>query len=89
MHSGAAFQRLAQYRGDGLGMALPHCGEPVPDAHSRRANLATVYLDESTDSNVRLELVGKLASPEDELGEQQVVNLIRREIYRSRRCCET
>jgi RNA polymerase sigma-70 factor (ECF subfamily) len=39
-----------------------------------------VYLDEASESNVRLELVGQMPNPEDELGEQQVVSLVRREI---------
>jgi RNA polymerase sigma-70 factor (ECF subfamily) len=45
-------------------------------------NLRFVYLDESTESNVRMELVGQLADPEDELGVDEVVSLLRREISR-------
>jgi len=77
-----AFQRLAQYRGDGTFSAwLCRIVENQCLMRIREERISQfVYLDESTDSNVRLELVGKLASPEDELGEQQVVNLIRREI---------
>jgi len=41
-----------------------------------------VYLDESNDSNVRLELVGQTADPEDDLGVEEVVTLLRREVSR-------
>jgi RNA polymerase sigma-70 factor (ECF subfamily) len=41
-----------------------------------------VYLDESTDSKVRVELVGQTRNPEDELGDQEVGELLQREISR-------
>jgi RNA polymerase sigma-70 factor (ECF subfamily) len=41
-----------------------------------------VYLDESNESNVRMELVGQSADPEDELGVEEVVALLRREVSR-------
>jgi RNA polymerase sigma-70 factor (ECF subfamily) len=44
--------------------------------------LRFVYLDESTESNVRIELVGQVADPEDECGLDEVVSLLRREISR-------
>ena len=77
-----AFQRLEQYRGEGTFSAwLSRIVENQCLMRIREERKSSfVYLDESTESNVRLELVGQRASPEDELGEQQVVNLIRREI---------
>lgn len=77
-----AFQRLDQYRGEGtfsawLGRIVENqCLMRIRE--ERRSQF--VYLDEASDSNVRLELVGQVPNPEDELGEQQVVHLIRREI---------
>jgi RNA polymerase sigma-70 factor (ECF subfamily) len=41
-----------------------------------------VYLDETTDSNVRLELVGQGSSPEDQFGDHQVADLLQKEISR-------
>ena len=60
-----AFQRLAQYRGDGTFSAwLCRIVENQCLMRIREERISQfVYLDESTDSNVRLELVGKLASP--------------------------
>ena len=77
-----AFQRLDQYRGEGTFSAwLNRIVENQCLMRIREERKSQfVYLDESNDSNVRLELVGQLANPEDELGEQQVVKLIRREI---------
>ena len=77
-----AFQRLEQYRGEGTFSAwLSRIVENQCLMRIREERKSSfVYLDESTESNVRLELVGQRADPEDELGEQQVVNLIRREI---------
>jgi RNA polymerase sigma-70 factor, ECF subfamily len=77
-----AFQRLDQYRGEGtfsawLGKIVENqCLMRVRE--ERRSYF--LYLDEASDSNVRLELVCPIAHPEDEYGEQQVVNLVRREI---------
>jgi RNA polymerase sigma-70 factor, ECF subfamily len=77
-----AFDRLKQYRGDGtFGAWLSRIVENQCLMRIREEHKSSfLYLDESKDSNVRLELVAQRASPEDELGEQQVVNLIRREI---------
>ena len=77
-----AFQRLEQYRGEGTFSAwLSRIVENQCLMRIREERKSSfVYLDESTESNVRLELVGQRADPEDELGEQQVANLIRREI---------
>jgi RNA polymerase sigma-70 factor, ECF subfamily len=77
-----AFQRLEQYRGEGTFSAwLSRIVENQCLMRIREERKSSfVYLDESTESNVRLELVGQRANPEDELGEQQVVKLIRREI---------
>jgi len=77
-----AFQRLEQYRGEGTFSAwLSRIVENQCLMRIREERKSSfVYLDESTESNVRLELVGQRADPEDELGEQQVAKLIRREI---------
>jgi RNA polymerase sigma-70 factor, ECF subfamily len=77
-----AFQRLEQYRGEGtFGAWLGRIVENQCLMRIREEQKSSfVYLDESTDSKIRLELVAQRANPEDELGEQQVLNLIRREI---------
>ena len=41
-----------------------------------------LYLDQSSESSVRLELVAQIPGPEDELGDQQLENLLRQEIAR-------
>ena len=77
-----AFQRLHQYRGEGTFSAW--LGRIVENQCLMRIREERksyrLYLDEASDSNVRLELVCPAANPEDEFGEQQVVNLVRREI---------
>ncbi len=79
-----AFQRLDQYRGDGSFAAWLNrivenqCLMRIRD--DRRSRL--VYLDETSDSNIRLELVGRSADPEDELGVDEVVRVLRAEIAR-------
>jgi RNA polymerase sigma-70 factor (ECF subfamily) len=79
-----AFKRLEQFRGEGTFSAWlsriveNQCLMRIREDHHSHF----VYLDESTDSNVRLELVGQMTDPEDELGEVQVINLVRREINR-------
>jgi len=79
-----AFQRLDQYRGEGTFSAwLSRIVENqclMRIREDRKSHF--VYLDEPTESNVKLELVGKLATPEDELGTKQVAKLVRREISR-------
>jgi RNA polymerase sigma-70 factor (ECF subfamily) len=79
-----AFKRLEQFRGEGTFSAWlsriveNQCLMRIREDHHSRF----VYLDESTDSNVRLELIGQMTNPEDELGDVQVINLVRREISR-------
>ena len=77
-----AFERLGQYRGEGtFGAWLRRIVENQCLMRIREERKSSyLHLDESRDSNVRLELVAQRDSPEDELGEQQVVKLIRREI---------
>jgi RNA polymerase sigma-70 factor, ECF subfamily len=79
-----AFQRLEQFRGEGsFGAWLSRITENQCLMRIREErNLRFVYLDESTESNVRMELVGQLADPEDEFGIDEVVSLLRREISR-------
>jgi RNA polymerase sigma-70 factor (ECF subfamily) len=77
-----AFQRLEQFRGEGSFAAWLNrivenqCLMRIREERNSRF----VYLDETTESNVRLELVGKAADPEDQLGLDEVVMLLRKEI---------
>jgi RNA polymerase sigma-70 factor (ECF subfamily) len=79
-----AFQRLDQFRGEGtfaawLGRIVENqCLMRIREARNSRF----VYLDESNDSNIRIELVGQSADPEDQVGVDEVVKLLRREISR-------
>jgi RNA polymerase sigma-70 factor (ECF subfamily) len=79
-----AFQHLAQFRGEGTFAAW--LGRILENQCLMRIRLERqarfVYLDEPTTSNVRVELVGHTVSPEDEVGEEQVEALLRREISR-------
>src|SRR6266436_6230951 len=79
-----AFQRLEQFRGEGTFAAwLSRIVENQCLMRIREErNSRFVYLDESTESNVRIELVGQIADPEDQLGLDEVVKLLRREISR-------
>ena len=79
-----AFQRIEQFRGEGSFAAwLNRIVENQCLMRIREArNSHFVYLDESNDSNVRLELVGQTADPEDDLGVGEVVTLLRREVSR-------
>ncbi len=79
-----AFQRLEQFRGEGTFAAwLSRIVENQCLMRIREErNSRFVYLDESTESNVRIELVGKIADPEDQLGLEEVVNLLRKEVSR-------
>jgi len=79
-----AFQRLDQFRGDGsFGAWLNRIVENQCLMRIREErNSRFVYLDESSDSNVRIELVGQSADPEDQLGVDEVVKLLRKEISR-------
>jgi RNA polymerase sigma-70 factor (ECF subfamily) len=79
-----AFQRLDQFRGEGtfaawLGRILENqCLMRIRESRNSRF----VYLDESKDSNVRIELVGQSPGPEDQVGVEEVVTLLRREVSR-------
>jgi RNA polymerase sigma-70 factor (ECF subfamily) len=79
-----AFQRIEQFRGEGTFAAwLSRIVENQCLMRLREErNSRFVYLDESTESNVRMELVGQVAGPEDEFGLDEVVSLLRREISR-------
>ena len=79
-----ALQRLDQFRGEGSFSAwLNRIVENQCLMRIREdQNARFVYLDESTDSNVRLELVSQRADPEDALGLGEVLVLLRREISR-------
>jgi len=77
-----AFERLAQFRGEGTFAAwLNRIVENQCLMRIREERQARfLYLDQSTESNVRVELVAELPGPEDELGDQQLESLVRREI---------
>ncbi len=79
-----AFQRLDQFRGEGTFAAwLSRIVENQCLMRIREErNSRFVYLDESSESNVRMELVGQLADPEDKFGLGEVVSLLRKEISR-------
>jgi len=79
-----ALQRLEQFRGEGTFSAwLNRIVENQCLMRIREEqNTRFVYLDESNDSNVRLELVSQRADPEDEVGLDEVLVLLRREISR-------
>jgi RNA polymerase sigma-70 factor (ECF subfamily) len=79
-----AFQRLEQFRGEGTFAAwLNRIVENQCLMRIREErNSHFVYLDETTESNVRLELVGRTPDPEDQLGLDEVVKLLRQEISR-------
>ena len=79
-----AFQRLQQYRSEGtFGAWLSRIVENQCLMRIREEKASSfLYLDASIDSDIRLELVAQETNPEDELGERQVMNLIRREISR-------
>jgi RNA polymerase sigma-70 factor (ECF subfamily) len=79
-----AFQRLEQYRAEGtFGAWLQRivqnqCLMRIRDER----NMRYVYLDEPTESDVRLEVVGQTPDPESELGSREVRVLVKREISR-------
>lgn len=79
-----AFERLAQFRGEGTFAAwLSRIVENQCLMRIREDRQARfLYLDQSTEANVRVELVAEVPGPEDELGDQQLENLLRREISR-------
>jgi len=77
-----ALQRLEQFRGEGSFSAwLNRIVENQCLMRIREGqNARFVYLDESTDSNLRLELVSQRSDPEDLLGMDEVLGVLRREV---------
>jgi len=79
-----AFQRLDQFRAEGsfaawLGRIVENqCLMRIRESRNARFE----YLDESSDANLRIELVGQSANPEDQVGKEEVVQLLRREVSR-------
>jgi len=79
-----AFQRLDQYRADGSFRAWlrriveNQCLMRLRDQRYSRF----VCLDASSESMPGIELVAQATSPEDELGFQEVISLLRREVLR-------
>src|SRR5262249_53457788 len=79
-----AFERFTQFRGEGtfaawLGRIVENqCLMRIREDRQARF----LYLDESTQANVRVELVAQIPGPEDELGDQQIEHLLQREISR-------
>ena len=79
-----AFQRLDQFRAEGsfaawLGRIVENqCMMRIRESRNARFE----YLDESSDANLRIELVGQSANPEDQVGKEEVVQLLRREVSR-------
>jgi RNA polymerase sigma-70 factor (ECF subfamily) len=79
-----AFQRLDQFRGEGTFSAwLSRIVENQCLMRIREERqLRFLHLDEASESNIRIELVAQMMDPEDELGDQQIDRLLRREISR-------
>jgi RNA polymerase sigma-70 factor (ECF subfamily) len=79
-----AFQRLDQFRGEGTFSAwLRRIVENQCLMRIREERqLRFLHLDEASASNIRIELVAQMMDPEDELGDQQLDSLLRREISR-------
>jgi RNA polymerase sigma-70 factor (ECF subfamily) len=79
-----AFQHRDQFQGNGTFAAwLRRIVENeclMLMREERRARL--VSLDEPAESNIRLELVGPTMNPEDELGCQEVLKILRKEMLR-------
>jgi RNA polymerase sigma-70 factor (ECF subfamily) len=79
-----AFQRLDQFRAEGsfaawLGRIVENqCLMRIRESRNARFE----YLDEASDANLRIELVGQSANPEDQVGKEEVVQLLRREVSR-------
>jgi RNA polymerase sigma-70 factor (ECF subfamily) len=79
-----AFQHLDQFQGKGtfagwLGRIVENqCLMRIREER----NAHFVYLDNRTEANVRLELVSQTSSPEDELGREEVAQLLRKEMSR-------
>lgn len=79
-----AFQRLDQYRADGsFGAWLSRIVENQCLMRLREKRyIRVVCIDDSSEMKPRMELVGQLASPEDDLGFKEVAALLRREVFR-------
>lgn len=79
-----AFQRLPQFRGAGTFSAwLSRIVENQCLMRLRENRQSTfLHLDRSSESNIRVELVEQMPDPEDDLGEREVENLVRKEISR-------
>jgi RNA polymerase sigma-70 factor (ECF subfamily) len=79
-----AFQRLSQFRGEGTFSAwLSRIVENQCLMRIREdRQVRFLHLDEASESNIRIELVAQMADPEDELGSQQLGNLLRTELSR-------
>jgi len=79
-----AFQRLDQFRGEGTFSAwLSRIVENQCLMRIREERqLRFLHLDEASESNIRIELVAQMMDPEDELGDQQLDKLLRKEISR-------
>jgi RNA polymerase sigma-70 factor (ECF subfamily) len=79
-----AFQRLDQFRGEGTFSAwLSRIVENQCLMRIREERqLRFLDLDEASESKIRIELVAQMMDPEDELGDQQLDSLLRREIAR-------
>lgn len=79
-----AFQHRYQFQGNGTFAAwLSRIVENECLMRIRKARSARfVSLDNSTESNIRLELVGSSTNPEDELGWKEVVKVLRKEMLR-------
>jgi RNA polymerase sigma-70 factor (ECF subfamily) len=79
-----AFQCLEQFQGKGAFVAW--LGRIVDNQclmrirEERSANF--VYLDNTSKSDFRLELVGQARNPEDELGREEVAKILRKEMLR-------
>jgi RNA polymerase sigma-70 factor (ECF subfamily) len=79
-----AFLRLDQFREEGtFGAWLSRIIENQCLMRIREErSLHFVYLDEPTESNVRVELVGQAADPEDQFGLDEVISLLKKESSR-------
>src|SRR5580700_11746169 len=79
-----AFERLAQFRGEGTFAAwLSRIVENqclMRIREDRQAHF--LYLDQSTEANVRVELVAQVLGPEDMLGDEELETILQKEISR-------
>jgi RNA polymerase sigma-70 factor, ECF subfamily len=79
-----AFERLAQFRGEGSFAAwLSRIVENqclMRIREDRQAHF--LYLDQSSEGNVRVELVAQVPGPEDTLGDEELEDILQKEISR-------